>query len=145
MYAIHYIIFENFCRPCKNDGDVVFRHLQRYFEYPLPFIRKIRTYSSVYKGIAWKTNTQEKIAEDFKLTQPGVKKIIETFITNGKIAESYKNFTPLLYNIWNTQEQIAEKVGVSQQAINKILQLIEKFQLVVQSYETDEEKEAVSF
>jgi hypothetical protein len=51
---------------------------------------------------AW--NTQESIADLMGLTQPGIKKIVEN-ITFDTIAESYKTFTPPLYNIWNLQKQ----------------------------------------
>ena len=49
----------------------------------------------------WKTNTQEKIAEDFKVTHKTVSNILGKISKNGEIT---KDFTPLLYNIWNTQK-----------------------------------------
>jgi len=46
--------------------------------------------------------TQERIAEEIgDITQVGIKKIIDGFITNGNIAKSYNDFKPELYNIWN--------------------------------------------
>lgn len=40
------------------------------------------------------------------LTQPGVKKIIENNITKGQMSESYKDFKPLLYNVWKLQKMV---------------------------------------
>lgn len=46
-------------------------------------------------------NTQESIADLFGMTQPAIVNIIK----NGQMSETYKDFKPPIYNIWNLQKQ----------------------------------------
>jgi hypothetical protein len=53
-------------------------------------------------------HTLESAAKSVGVTHPTALKVVEN-VKNCNIAEFYKNFTPLLYNIWNSKKQDNER------------------------------------
>jgi hypothetical protein len=50
-------------------------------------------------------NTQEDVAEMVGISQQGIDKILKKFTTDSQMRKSSKDFSPLLYSIWNTHLQ----------------------------------------
>jgi len=45
------------------------------------------------------------VADKFGLSQVAIRDIVNKFISSGKVAETYKDFKPFLYNIWNVNKE----------------------------------------
>lgn len=127
----------------KDDNDLLELAIDRNSKYGFQMDRKDK--QSMAVKIYANTSMEERAGKKNRLAEilSVTYETINTWTKDiDKAQETERNrlIRDLYLACW-TQEQIAEKIGISQQAVAKILQLIENFQLVVQSYETEEEKQ----